>query len=96
MTVERTHIAHETRYELRDGAVLRCVLAFDAGRDGAGPAVWKILLPGPGGTDDLYGTRELLRPDPAQLTAWLAPIVGEDAAGELVRAVSADPPHSAS
>jgi hypothetical protein len=93
MTVERTHISHETRYTLRDGGALRCVLALDTGQDGAGPAVWKILLPGPGGTEDLYGTKRFPKPDAAQLTAWVAPIVGRDAATELVGAVDADPPH---
>ena len=42
----------------------------------------------------MYGTREFARPDAAQLTAWLAPIVGRDAATELAAAVDADPPHA--
>lgn len=95
MTVERTHIAYETRYALRDRAGLRCVLAFDTGEDGRGPAVWKILLPGPTGAEDLYGTQEFAKPDAAQLTTWLEPIVGQDAATELAAAVDADPPHTA-
>jgi hypothetical protein len=95
MTVDRTDIAHETRYELRNGAGLRCVLAFDTGPDGRGPAMWKILLPGPAGTEDLYGTQEFLRPDAAQLTGWLTATVGRDAATELAAAVDADPPHAA-
>jgi hypothetical protein len=94
MTVERTHMTHETRYELRERGALRCVLAFDTGTDGKGPAVWEILLPGPTGTEDVYGTQEFARPDAAQLTAWLTPIVGRDAATELAAAVDADPPHA--
>jgi hypothetical protein len=96
MAVERTHIASQTRYVLRDDAAVRCVLSFDTGPEGGGRAVWKILLPGPGGTEDLYGRHHFLEPDAAQLTAWLAPIVGQDAAAELAAAVDADPPHSAS
>jgi hypothetical protein len=94
MTVERTHIGHETRYTLKDGGAVRCVLAFDVGQDAGGPAAWKILLPGPGGTDDLYGTKQLSQHDAAHLVAWLAPIVGQDAATELALAVDADPPHA--
>jgi hypothetical protein len=95
MAVERTHIAHQTRYELRQGTALRGVLAFDAGEEGEGPAVWKILLPGPAGREDLYGTREFRGPDAARLSAWLTPIVGGEAAAELVTAVDADPPPAA-
>jgi hypothetical protein len=94
MTVERTHITHETRYVLRNGAALRCVLAFDwAGRRWSRGV--EILLPGPGGTEDLYGTQEFPRPDAAQPTAWLTPTVGRDAASELAMADNADPPHAA-
>ncbi len=95
MTVERVHIGHQTRYAVRDSAAVRCVLAFDTGPDGSGPAVWKILLPGPHRTEDLYGTHEFLRPDSAQLTAWLTPIVGLDAATELAMAVDGNPPATA-
>jgi hypothetical protein len=95
MTVDRTFIGHETRYTLRDGADVRCVLAFDAGQDGSEPAAWKILLPSPIGAEDLYGTHSGPEPDAARLTAWLTPIVGSDAAAELARAVDADPPHAA-
>jgi len=95
MTVERSHINHETRYLMRDGTAERCVLAFDTGEEGEGPAVWKILLPGPAGTEDPYGLHEFLRPDAAQLTAWLTPIVGPDATAELAKAVDANPPHGA-
>jgi hypothetical protein len=30
MTVERIHTGHQTRYAMRDGAALRCILAFAA------------------------------------------------------------------
>jgi hypothetical protein len=66
-----------------------------AGPDGSGPAVWKILVAGPAGIEDRYGAREFLRADAAQITAWLEPIVGPDAATELATAVDAEPPHSA-
>ena len=56
------------------------------------PATWKILLPGPGGTEDLYGTQRFPDPDAAQLQAWLSPIVGSDHAAELADAVDAAPP----
>jgi hypothetical protein len=92
MTVERTHLSYQTRYAMHDGTALRCVLVFDKGEDGSGPAVWKILLPGPTGTEDLYGVHEFLKPDAAQLRFWLTPIVGPDAAAELATAVDAQPP----
>jgi hypothetical protein len=92
MTVERTNVRRQTRYALRDGTTLRCILTFDKGEDGGGPAVWKILLPGPAGTEDLYGVHEFLKPDAAQLTAWLTPIAGREAAAELAMAVDAKPP----
>jgi hypothetical protein len=95
MTVERAYTGHQTRYQLRDGTTLRCVLVFDTQPDGGGRGGWKILLPGPDGTMDLYGARRFLRPDPGELSAWLTPIVGHDAAAELVAAVDADPPHAA-
>jgi hypothetical protein len=95
MAVERTHIAGETRYELRNGTALRCVLAFDTGPGSRGPAVWKILFPGPAGTENLYATHEFQMPDAAELTAWVTPLVGGDAAAELVTAVNADPPPAA-
>jgi hypothetical protein len=90
MTVAGTHISHQTRYAMRDGAALRCILALDQGEDGTGPA--EILLPGPTGTEDLYGVREFLKPDAALLRARLTPIVCPDAAAELVMAVDAKPP----
>jgi len=95
MTVERSNISHQTQYALRDGGTLRFTLAFDTGPDGRGPAAWKVLLPGPAGTENRYSTREFPRPDAARLTAWLSPILGQDAATELAAAVDADPPHSA-
>ena len=78
MSIERTHIGHQTRYELRDQAGLSCVLTYTADPDE--PATWKILLPGPGGTEDLYGTQRFISPDAAQLQAWLTRIVGADRA----------------
>jgi hypothetical protein len=95
MSVERTQTSHRTRYTLRDGSELRCELVFDTGEDGVGPPVWKVLLPGPAGTEDLYSVHEFLGPDAAQLGAWLEPIVGRDAAAELATAVDASPPDTA-
>jgi hypothetical protein len=95
MSVDRTRIADQTLYKLRAGTAVRSVLAFDTGRDSEGPAMWKILLPGPAGTENLYGTHEFQRPDAGQLTAWLTPLLGEDAASELAAAVDADPPPAA-
>jgi hypothetical protein len=51
MTVDRSHMNHQTRYELHGDAGLACVLTYTAPPDE--PATWKILLPGPGGTEDL-------------------------------------------
>jgi len=90
MTVERTHADHQTRYELRDEAGLVCVLTYSFDPDG--PATWKILLPGPGGTEDLYGTQRFPDPDAARLEAWLSPLIGSDHAAELADAVDAAPP----
>jgi kynureninase len=90
MSVERTHVGHQTRYELRDEAGLSCVLTYTADPDE--PATWKILLPGPGGTEDLYGTQRFADPDAVQLQAWLGPVVGSDHAAELAGAVDAAPP----
>jgi hypothetical protein len=61
----------------------------------AQPATWKILLPGPGGTEDLSGTQRFTSPDAAQLQAWLTRIVGRDRAAELADAVAAAPPRPA-
>jgi hypothetical protein len=38
-----------------------CALIHTA--EPGGPAVWKILLPGPTGTEDLYGTQQTPAPD---------------------------------
>ncbi len=48
--------------------------------------------PGPGGTEDLYGTQRFPDPDAARLQAWLSAIVGSGHAAELARAVDAAPP----
>jgi len=93
MTVERTHADHQTRYVLEAGAELSCVLTYTADPDG--PATWKILLPGPGGTEDLYGTQRIAAPDAGRLRAWLTPIVGSDRAAELAAAADAAPPPTA-
>jgi hypothetical protein len=90
MNVARTHAGHQTRYELRDQAGLSCVLTYTADPDE--PATWKILLPGTGSHEDLYGTQRFPAPDAAQLTAWLSPIVGPGRAAELARAVDTAPP----
>ena len=90
MSVKRSHIGHQTRFELDDEAGLSCVLTYTADPDE--PAIWKILLPGPGGTEDLYGTQQFADPDAARLQAWLSPIVGSDRAAELAAAVDAAPP----
>ena len=93
MSVERTHAGHQTRYELRDEAGLSSVLTYTADPDE--PATWKILLPGLGGTEDLYGTERFSDPDAARLKAWLSPVVGTDDAAELAEAVDAAPPPAA-
>ena len=90
MSVARSHVGHQTRFELRGEAGLSCVLTYTA--DPGEPAIWKILLPGPGGTEDLYGTQQFAQPDAARLRAWLTPIVGGDQATELAAAVDAAPP----
>jgi hypothetical protein len=90
MNVERSHAGHQTRYELRDEAGLSSVLTYTA--DPTEPATWKILLPGPGGTEDLYGTQRFPDPNAARLQAWLTPIIGSDHAAELAGAVDAAPP----
>jgi hypothetical protein len=95
VTVTRSHEGHRTSYELRDETGPRCTLVYDAGEDGQGPVTWKILLPGPGGTEDLYGSHQIDQPEAATLTRWLAPFVGQEAAGELASAVVASPPASA-
>jgi hypothetical protein len=93
MSVDRTHVGHQTRYELRDEAGLSCMLTYTADPDE--PSIWKILLPGPGGTEDLYGTQRFPDPNAAELQAWLSPIVGSEHAAELAAAVDAEPPPAA-
>jgi hypothetical protein len=94
MTVDRTHnLNHQTRYELRDDTGLAGTLTYTAEPDE--PGSWKILLPGPGGTEDLYGTRQSTEPDADWLQFWLTPIIGGDQAAELAAAVDAAPPDSA-
>ena len=93
MSVDRTHSGHQTRYELRDEAGLSCALTYTADPDE--PATWKILIPGLGGTEDLYGTERFISPDAAQLQAWLTRTVGHDRAAELADAVDAAPPRPA-
>jgi hypothetical protein len=93
MTVERTHADHQTRYALETDAGLSCVLTYTAAPDE--PATWKILLPGPGGTEDLYGTQRIAAPDAGRLRAWLTPVIGADRAAELAAAVDAAPPPTA-
>ena len=90
MSVDRMHVDHQTRYELHDDTGLASELTYAAAPDE--PAVWKILLPGPGGTEDLYGTQQTPAPDAAWLRAWLTPIIGTDHAAELTDAVDAAPP----
>ena len=90
MSVERTQSGHQIRYELRDGGALVCVLIF--GQPEIDPAAWKILLPGPAGTEDLYATKQFRAPDARQLQAWLTPMVGAGHAAELTGAVDAQPP----
>jgi hypothetical protein len=93
MTVERKHAGHQTRYELHGDGGLSAVLTYTA--DPGDPATWKVLLPSPAGTEDLYGTERFPDPDAAQLQTWLTPIVGQDRATELTRAVDQAPPPTA-
>jgi hypothetical protein len=94
MTVTRIHnLNHQTRYELRDDTGLACALTYTA--EPGEPASWKILLPGPDGTEDLYGTRQTPDPDADWLRSWLTPIIGADQAAELAAAIDAAPPGAA-
>jgi hypothetical protein len=90
MTVTKSVIDHGVMYELRDDTGFRCALAYTADPDE--PAVWKILLPGPGDTRDLYATEEFPNPDAKRIEGWLSPFVGDQNAAELADAVEADPP----
>jgi hypothetical protein len=93
MNVERTHVGHQTRYELSDKAGLSCVLTYTA--DPGQPAIWKVLLPGPDRTEDVYGTQRFPDPNAAAIEAWLDPIIGPERAAELANAVEAGPPQPA-
>jgi hypothetical protein len=95
MTVARTHDGHQTQYVLRDETGQRCILLYDSGEEGQGPAIWKLLLPGPAGTEDLYGVHEFQEPDSPALTAWLTPLVGQHDASEISAAVDDSPPAAA-
>jgi hypothetical protein len=92
VTVERTQVGHETRYTLREGDLLSCVLTY--GEFENVPPSWKILLPGPTGTEDLHGTRRFPEPDASLLRGWLAAIVGAERADALAEAVDAEPPRT--
>jgi len=95
MTVLRSHADHQTRYELRDDDdAFVAALTYTA--DPSEPATWKILLPGPGGTEDLYGTQRITAPDAGRVRSWLTPLIGEERAGELAGAVDTSPPPTAS
>jgi hypothetical protein len=93
MMVDRTFVNHETRYELRGDAGEVSALVYIAEPDE--PATWQILLPGPDGIEDLYGSRQTPTPDADWLQAWLTPIIGGNEAAELAAAVDAAPPPSA-
>jgi hypothetical protein len=93
MSVTRSNANHETRYELDDNGQLACVLTYTA--DPSQPATWKLLLPGDGGYEDLYGTAQFPSPDAGQLEGWLKPVIGGDRATELAQAVEAQPPRPA-
>jgi hypothetical protein len=93
MTVTKTVVDHGVAYELRDDAGPCCTLAYTADPDE--PSVWKILLPGPGDTQDLYGTEQFPNPDATQLERWLSPFIGDQHATEMADAVEADPPRPA-
>lgn len=91
MSVQRSYSTHQTAYQSHDqqGRVSG-QLVYTADPDE--PASWKILMPSPDGTMDLYGTAEFAGPNAAQLESWLAPIVGSERAAELADAVEAEPP----
>jgi hypothetical protein len=90
MSVERHHLGHQTRYDLRGDAGLSSVLIYT--EDPNEPAVWQILRPGPGGQLDLYGAQRFQHPDAKRLQAWLSPLIGSHQAAELAGAVDAAPP----
>jgi hypothetical protein len=89
MTIDRTHnLNHQTRYELRGDIGPACALTFTA--EPGEPTTWKILLPGPGGSEDLYGARQTPEPDATWLQSWLTPIIAADQAAELTPIIGAD------
>jgi hypothetical protein len=88
MTVDTIRVGSQTRYMLRDGAGMSCMLAF--GPRQADPE-WEILLPGRPG--DVL--RRFAAPAAVRLRAWLAPILGAGRAAELAAAVAARPPLAA-
>jgi|ERR1700722_1750111 hypothetical protein len=90
MTVIRSHAGHQTRYELRDEAGLACVVTYTAEPGEA--ASWKLLLPGPDGTEDLYHAHQFADPDAVQLQSWLRPVIGSDSSTELANAIDSAPP----
>jgi hypothetical protein len=87
LTVDTIRVGCQTRYTLRDGAGLWCMLAFGPGQ--AGLAEWEILLPSGGRRDVL---RRFAAPAAVRLRAWLAPIIGAVRAVEFTAAVAARPP----
>jgi hypothetical protein len=93
MSVERSHVGHQTRYEIRENSGLQCAVTYTA--EPGSPAIWKIFLPGPGATEDLYATHQFTNPDAAQLKAWLGTVLDSDRAAELTDAVDAAPPPAA-
>jgi hypothetical protein len=90
MPVNRTHVGHQTRYELRQDGKLSCAVTYT--EDPEGPAIWKVLLPGPDGIEDVYAAEQFVNPDAEQLKAWLDPLVGKHHAAELTAAVDKEPP----
>jgi hypothetical protein len=93
MTVTRTEVDHGISYQLSDDGGPRCRLVYATDPDE--PAVWKLLLPGPGETEDLYATEQFIDADAAKLKDWLSPYIGDAEATELADAVDADPPLTA-
>lgn len=93
MTVHRTQVGYQTRYTLRAGATLSCVLTFGAGD--STPAEWTILLESTGTTRDRHVIHRFAAPVAVRLRAWLAQIIGAERAAELAAAVGARPPRPA-
>jgi hypothetical protein len=90
MTVDRTQLGCQTRYALRDGAGLSCMLTF--GADDSAPAEWTILLAGTGTSSDPHVMQRFAAPVAVRLRPWLAPLIGPGRAAELAGAVGARPP----